>query len=460
MRFILSLLGLLAIAQSPASPSPVLSDAEIKRVLVDRIDGQHQGIGIVVGVIDANGRRVVAHGRFDGESSRTVDGDTVFEIGSATKVFTSLLLADGVHRGDVSLRDPASRYVPADVKMPQRDGKAITLLDLATHTSSLPPLPANLAPANPGNPYADYTVEQLYAFLSSHQLTRDIGSRYEYSNLGAGLLGLVLARRAGVGYEALVQQKIAAPLEMSSTTITLSDALRTRLAPGHDATGGRVPNWDLPALAGAGALRSTANDMLRFLSATLDYTPSPLSPAMKSMLSVRRPTGTPGLEIALGWHVLKTPAGDEFVWHNGGTGGYRSFVAFNPKKRTGVVVLSNMSTARGVDDIGLHVLDQSLPLLSPPAKRTEIAVPPDVVERYVGQYQLAPSFSITVTREGNRLFIQATGQPKFEVFASAERQFFLKAVDAQITFEVDADGRATALVLHQNGANQRAKKER
>src|SRR5206468_7879062 len=164
-------------------------------------------------------------------------------------------------------------------------------------------------PIDATNPYADYTRAQLYAFLSSYQLPREIGSKYEYSNLGVGLLGHALSRRADVEYDVLVRTRIAAPLTMTSTAVALTDALRQRLAPGHNARRERVPNWDIPTLAGAGALRSTANDLLIFLAANLGYTVSPLSPAMTSMLAIRRPTGTAGLDIALGWHILTTAAG-------------------------------------------------------------------------------------------------------------------------------------------------------
>ena len=458
MKWIARLVGLMVMTQT-AAPASLLPDADIKRIIADRIDVQQQGVGIVVGLIDASGRRVIAHGTFDAAADpRPVDGDTVFEIGSATKVFTSLLLADAVARGELALADPASKFLPAGAKMPERAGKQITLVDLATHTSGLPRLPSNLSPKDARNPYADYTPDQLYAFLSSYQLTRDVGARYEYSNLGAGLLGHLLARRAGVPYEALLNDRIAGPLGMTNTVIAIPDSMRQRVAPGHDATRARVSQWDIPTLAGAGAVRSTANDLLRFLAANLGHAASPLSPAMESMLAVRRPTDNPSLQIALGWHVLRSPGGKEIAWHNGGTGGYRSFMAINRAERTGVVVLSNMFTMGGVDDIALHILDRSIPLLAPSARPKEIAVAAETLERYVGRYELAPTFVIAVTREGTRLFIQATNQPRFEAFASADREFFLKSVDAQITFEVDADGRATALVLHQNGANQRARK--
>jgi CubicO group peptidase (beta-lactamase class C family) len=410
----------------------------------------------VVGVVDAQGRRIVAYGSLDKGDPRPLNGDTIFEIGSATKVFTSLLLADMVQRGEVALADPVAKYLPAGVKVPERGGRTITLVDLSTHTSGLPRLPSNLQPKDPSNPYADYTVEQLYQFLSTYQLTRDIGSQFEYSNLGGGLLGLALARRAGMDYEALVHSRITGPLGMSSTGITLTPEMKARLAAGHNDKLEATPNWDLPTLAGAGALRSSANDLLTFLAANLGYVKSPLAPAMASMLAVRRSTGGPG-EIGLGWLVTK-PSDNEIVWHNGGTGGYRSFLGFEPKTGAGVVVLSNTFTAAGIDDIGMHLLDSHVPLLPPPKEHKEIAFDPKLFDRYVGQYQLAPSFILTVTREGDQLFAQATGQPKVQIFPESEREFFLKVVDAQITFETDSTGRATGLVLHQNGANMPAKR--
>jgi serine-type D-Ala-D-Ala carboxypeptidase/endopeptidase len=436
---------------SHAAFAAVVSDADIRTILADRIDVQHQSVGIVVGAIDSTGRRVVAYGK-TAKDGKPVDADTVFEIGSITKVFTSLLLADAVKRGEVALTDPVSKYLPPDVKVPERGGKKITLVDLATHTSGLPRMPSNFHPKDPGNPYADYTVAQLYEFLSTVELTRDIGSKYEYSNLGGGLLGHALARRAGTDYETLVRTRILQPLGMKSSAITLSKSMKEHLTPGHDASLQPVPNWDLPTLAGAGALRSTTNDLLTFLAANIGIEKSPLAPSMAAMIPPRRPTGNPGLEIALGWHIL-TRDGHEIIWHNGGTGGYRTWIGFELKSRTGVVVLSNTSTTADVDDIGLHLLDPAFPLLQPPKQRQEVKVDPAIFDRYAGRYELAPTFVITVSRNGDHLFAQATGQPNFEIFAENDHDFFYKVVDAQITFVVDATGHVTSLVLHQNGAN-------
>jgi CubicO group peptidase (beta-lactamase class C family) len=447
--------------QAP-STSPVPSDEEIKKILAQRIDVARQSVGIVVGVIEPQGRRIVSYGAFAKDDNRPLDGDTIFEIGSITKVFSALLLTDMVERGEVALSDPIAKFLPASVKVPERNGSTITLQHLSTHTSGLPRLPGNLSPKDPSNPYADYSVEQMYQFLSAYTLPRDIGAEYEYSNLGGGLLGHVLALRSGMDYEALIRARIAAPLAMSSTVVTVPPAMRARFTVGHNEKLLPVANWDLPTLAGAGALRSSTNDLLKFLAANLGYTTSPLAPAMSRLLSVRRPAGSPNMDIALGWHILKSE-GKEMVWHNGGTGGYRTFIGYSPKTRVGVVVLSNASTPLGVDDIGRHLIDPTIPLvpansplLQPPKERTEIKIDPKQFDVFVGRYQFTPEVALTISRENERFLGQLTGQPAYEVFAEAERSFFFKIVDAQLTFEVDSSGRATSVLLHQLGRIQRA----
>src|SRR5260370_38975395 len=212
---------------------PVPSTDEIREILVKRVDLQKQAVGIVAGVIDPNGRRVVAYGDLANGDPRRLDGDTIFEIGSITKVFTSLVLADMANRKEVTLDDAAAKYLPENVKMPERSGKSITLLDLSTHTSGLPRLPSNLnVLKDPRNPYAGYSVNDLYELLSSYTLPRDPGSEVEYSNLGGGLLGHLLAYRAGTDYESLIRNRITQPLNMPDTGIPLPSQLNHRMPPG------------------------------------------------------------------------------------------------------------------------------------------------------------------------------------------------------------------------------------
>jgi CubicO group peptidase (beta-lactamase class C family) len=444
------LLSVLAVALGVAPPvglplhaQGLPPDSTVRRIVTERLTSSPFR-GIVVGLVDANGsRRVVAVG---------VPADRVFEIGSITKTFTSAILATMVADGSVRLDDPVAKVLPAAVRIPARNGRQITLLDLATQSSGLPRLPSNMAPRDSTNPYADYSVDQMYAFLSGYELPRDPGETYEYSNLGVGLLGHALALKAGVSYEELVRRRILAPLGMRETAITLSPALRARLAPGHDAEGNVVPNWDLPTLAGAGALRSTVGDMLTYVAAHLDSSANPLARALRQTHQSRRGAGSATMTIGLGWHILARPQGASIVWHNGGTGGYRSFAGFDEVRRVGVVVLTNANI--GADDIGFHLLDATLPLQTPPKIRTEVAVDSMILNRYVGEYELVPTFHIVVTREGAGLFIQATGQPKFPIFAESASEFFLKVVDAQISFGGDG------MVLHQNGQNLPGRKIR
>lgn len=432
---VLAALPLGAFAQTPLP-----TDSAVRAILTERLPGQHGG-GFVVGLHDADGtRRVVNVG---------APADGVFEIGSITKVFTAGVLAAMVARGQVHLDDPVAQLLPANVKVPSRNDRRITLLDLATQSSGLPRLPTNLAPRDSSNPYADYGEAQLYGFLSGYELPRDPGATYEYSNLGMGLLGHALARKAGMSYEQLVTRRVLGPLGMKETAITLSPALRARLVPGHGDTGQVVANWDLTTLAGAGALRSTVRDMLTFLAANLDSSRGPLARALHETHVSRHAAGSPNMTIGLAWHILARPGGGSIVWHNGGTGGYRSFAGFDPARGVGVVLLTNSVT--GADDIGFHLLDVSLPLRKPPAPRAEVAVDSSVLGRYVGEYELVPAFHIVVTQEGKALFIQATGQPKVPVFAESDTAFFLKVVDAQVTFVRDSTGTVTGLVLHQNG---------
>lgn len=431
------------------------SDAEIRRILAERIDEQRQSHGIVVGTFGPEGRRIVAYGRFGAFYARPVDGDTIFEIGSITKVFTTLLLAEMAQCGEVGLDDPVAKYLPETVRVPERDGRQITLTDLATHTSGLPRLPDNFDPADPENPYADYSVEHLYAFLSGYTLPRDIGSEYEYSNLAMGLLGHALARRAGTDYGTLLHERILAPLGMSSTADTVHGQMKNRLANGHDSSLAPVASWDLPTLAGAGALLSSVNDLLNFVELLLGNGPAPLASALATTLATRRPMDTPNNQTGLGW-VISGKGDDQLIWHNGGTGGYRSFLGFMPAKGVAVVALSNTSTEIGVDDIGNHLLDRSHPLAPPPKKRVAVSVDPEVYDGYVGDFTLAPDFTLTVTRDGDRLFAQATGQPKAEIFPESETAFFYTVVNAQISFAVDALGHATSLTLHQNGRDMPA----
>jgi CubicO group peptidase (beta-lactamase class C family) len=456
----LTVLLVLAPVSGAQSSTTLPTDSEIRQILIDRIDKYRQSVGIVVGVIEPQGRRLIAHGRLAAGDSRPLNGDTVFEIGSITKVFTALLLTEMVERGEVELTDPVATHLPPTVRVPERNGEKITLRDLAMHISSLPRMPLNVDSADPENPFADYSIDRLYEFLSGYQLPRDIGTRFEYSNIGGALLGHALSRRTGIDYAELVEARIARPLGLNSTRIALSPEMKTRFAVGHAYGLTPTPNWDLGGLAAAGALHSTANDLLTFLAANLGYRQTPLAPAMASMQRFRRNTGQ--VEVRLAW-FSRTDAGVEIISHEGTTGGYRAFVGYDPKARAGVVVLSNTGSGAGVEDIGFHLLNPKVPLLAdevlkPPKERKEVSVDPTLLDRYVGRYRFPSSQMASVTKEKDHLLLQGEGDVKIAFYAESAQEFFAKIMDAQITFETDPQGKVTGLLFHRGGAVQQCQR--
>lgn len=334
-------------AQKPTLPEEVKASIE-KRIALGN------NPSIVVGMINADGSSYFSFGskKLGGEP---VNEHSIYEIGSISKTFTATLLADDVLKGEMSLDDPAQKYLPETVHIPTYEGKSITLGNLSDHTSSLPRMPTNFNPADPMNPYADYTRDQLFEFLSSYTLTRPIGSEYEYSNLAVGLLGQIVSMKAGTSYEDLMLTKIAKPLHMEETKITLDDNMKKNLAYGYSG-GQEVENWDLPTLAGAGAIRSSAFDLIKYIAAEMNLTPTPLHEAM-TLTHQPRHNKVGGNEIGLNWFI-ESADDQTVISHGGATGGYRAFVGFTDK--SGVVVLTNAD--EDADDIGMHLLDSQSPL--------------------------------------------------------------------------------------------------
>jgi CubicO group peptidase (beta-lactamase class C family) len=361
----------------------------IHAFLQQRVEVEKRDVGIVVGIVDEHGSRIVSCGKMDNGTDQEVNGDTVFEIGSITKTFTALLLQDMVERGEMKLDDPVARYLPKSAKIPTRNGKEITLLQLATHTSGLSLFPDNLAPKRADNYWADYTVEKLYAFLSGCKLTRDPGTKYEYSTVGMALLGQAIALKAGTNYESLVVDWICRPLKMDSTRITLTPELKARFATGHNYFGYTVSSTDWGSLMGGAALRSTANDLLKYVSANLGLTPSSLTPLMKKT-HVAYFHAYLDTDIGLAWDITRELEGTKIISHGGLTRGYITFACFDMTRRRGVVVLSN-SQDFDVPAIGRFLLESEWQSNRRP---TEAKISSQIYGSYVGQYQLSPNFAL------------------------------------------------------------------
>jgi serine-type D-Ala-D-Ala carboxypeptidase/endopeptidase len=320
--------------------------------------------GFVVGIVRRGETQVVPYGETRKGSGIAPDGDTLYEIGSITKLFTGIVLADAVRREQVRLEGPVQEYLPPEASMPRR-GEPITLRHLVTHTSGLPRRPDNMPMRDPLNPYADYSVEQMYAFLRRHPLRSPPG-RYEYSNLATGLLGHVLALKEQKELEQLMIERILAPLAMQDTRFVPHRGMLERLAPPHDAGLQPVKNWDLPTLGGAGGLRSTVNDMLKFIAANIARDNTPLGHAVR-LSHTRLYTLPDGKGIGYAWRITRD---DGIVFHTGTTGGYRAFVAVAPDRATGVVALTNTRSNQVV-----QLADRLIHVALAGAKAKPISVP-------------------------------------------------------------------------------------
>jgi D-alanyl-D-alanine-carboxypeptidase/D-alanyl-D-alanine-endopeptidase len=453
----LVILTLPTCAQKPSSDA-VISDAEIQQILAERIDQKRQSVGIVVGVIEDRGERIVSYGALNQNDPRPIGGGTTFELGGVTSVFTSLLLADMAQKGEVSLNDPLSKYLPNTVKVPSQGPRFLTLADLATHTAGLSLLPGNLRPKNPANPYAEYTEADLLQWLSTTKLNGTLGTDYSYSHAGMGLLALALAKRAGTSYEALLRARVLDPLGMKATGLSATPEMKAQFAVGHNSNLQPVANWDAPSMAGAVGMKSTAHDLLSFLESALGYLNNPLANSMAAMLNLRRPTRYAGLELALGWHVLTTSK-NQIVWHNGGTGGFRAFIGFSPRTKVGIVVLSNTESSSGIEDIGLKLFNPTPPDLYFQREHRETKVDPRILANYVGDYQLSDGMLLRIKSAGDHLVAQL-GQQSFTLSAESQKDFFVKNIEGQMTFVTDRNGIAVALVLHQAGTDLPAKRIR
>lgn len=310
----------------------------------------NRSVGLSVGILRNDSLFVYGYGETAKNNGRIPDGHTLYEIGSVTKTFTAALLADAVRRGTVRLGDPVSRYLPDSLPPLRSGGKDVTLAMLANHTSGLARMATNWDVGSAftvSDPYATYDERALLAYLTKPIFAHKPGTTYEYSNLATGLLGTILVWRAGKPYEQLIADVITQPLRLNDTKITSSATDPERLALGYDATGLVAPVWTFRALVGAGGLRSTANDLLRYLQANVGRGPTELAKTLQMTHQQTFANEDSVRAVGLGWNIVNRTG---WWWHNGGTGGFRSFVGFNPTRKTAIVLLAN-STAQGLDGL-------------------------------------------------------------------------------------------------------------
>ncbi|WP_349780725.1 serine hydrolase domain-containing protein [Xanthomonas sp. WHRI 7065] len=348
----------LAAALSMALPmrsfaKPGIEADSVSSALRRRVAEEKQGTGAVLGVVRAGELKTFHYGTVGLGKLQQPNDRSVFQIASLTKIFTALLLADCVQRGEVNLADPLSMYIA--VPPATFDGNEITLLDLATHTSGLPLRPFSRTGLSQDNPYAGYTESDLCADLGRVRLTRLPGSSFEYSNFDYALLGYALSQRLGKTYADLLRARILEPLRMDETTLAPSTEMQRREIGGYDADFHSAQPWEFGALAPAGGLFSTVKDLSKFMTLWTNKESGPLSRAASMMLTVDRPGDNTDTRMGIGWRKVH-PDGQSIAWSNGNGGGVRSFMGFNADTRVAAIAFINKTSSFGVDDIALGML--------------------------------------------------------------------------------------------------------
>lgn len=441
MKALPLLVALLVGLPATAAASP--ADDALAATVAQRLHGDRTGACFAVAVIEATVSR--AYVCADPAKPRELDANTAFEIGSVSKTMTAALLAKQIEAGRVSLDDPLAKYLPAGTVVPSFEGQPITLRHVVTHTSGLPALPPGFKPANPADPYANTTREQLLAALGEVKLAQAPGTRWAYSNFAMMLVSMIVAERAGADFETVLGRELFAPLGMRS--FITAPPKGVTLADGHLPNGKVTAHWTLPVdFAGVGGVRATLDDMVAYTQAQLGLreTPLPLAATHKLQATVgpRR--------AAMNWMIAPLNGAD-ILTHEGGTGGFSSFVAFDPAKQRGVVILSDtaMTSVGGLGSLGLHLLDERMPLGKP---RTVVAADAALLDALAGDYRLENGMRMQLGRGADGLRVSVPGQGEFGMQLDSAGDFFPADFDAILRPQRQADGTYAFIWLQGGGA--------
>lgn len=443
-------LSLLAPTMLHAQARPVPVNEALHALLSERL--KHEGVALAAARLLPDGKLELAAASKPGSPAVSADRHG-FEIGSITKVFTGLLLAEAVVRGELKLDDA----VETQLGFPLRDSadQPLRYVDLATHRSGLPRLAPNMKSANEADPYADYSEAQLLEALRAYKATRRRDELFEYSNFATGLLAWLLAKRAKQPLTELLQTRIYTPLGLGRP------ATLPRVQ-GHNPKGEPVPAWHFTEpTAGAGAIVMSAAQLARFGQAALGLFEHPLTKAFELALQVHHPQAMqPGMQMGLGW-MLAERNGRRLATHDGATFGFTASLWLNLGEKRGGLVLSNASLNQG--DIAMHLMNDKLPLRDVAAERkltgqTALSLSAEQLATLAGIYSTSPQFKLTVRARDGKLFAQATGQGEFELFATGPRKFFAKITPLQIEFAGDS-GQPESLVIEQGGRKTTFRRE-
>ncbi|SDR21654.1 serine hydrolase [Pseudoxanthomonas sp. CF125] len=411
----------LALALAAAN-AHAMTDTELRKVVDQRLHGDRTGACMAVAVIekDAVARTFACA---DDKDVARIDANSAFEIGSVSKTMNAALLADLIGQGKASLDDPLADYLPTGTKVPAFEGRKILLRHVVTHTSGLPALPARLGATDMNDPYVNLTEDALLASLGDATLSAAPGTKFEYSNFASMVLSYAVAHRAGEDYETLIRQRLFAPLKMDNAYIKQLPA-GVRAAQGHSPNGKAVSAWNFSTnLAGVGGVRATLDDMIDYVQGELGKPAVSITPALK--LSQQEVSKTP--PMAMNW-MLMPVAGRTVHVHEGGTGGFSSFVAFDVARQRGVVILSDTTwnSLGSLGTLGLHLVDESFPLGKP---RKAVKPPADLLEGLVGDYRVG-AMKMKLSRKDGALVIQAEGQPAYTMAYDDAGDFYPLDFDA------------------------------
>lgn len=430
---------------------PALDDSELASIVQQRLAGDRTGACMAVAVIDESVSRAVVCA--DQSDKRTIDYQTAFEIGSVSKTMTAAMAAELIAEGKLSLDDTLCAHVPEGIRVPELESKPILIRHLMTHTSGLPSLPSRLNATSMDDPYAKLSAKDLYASLAEAKLNAVPGTEFAYSNFAMMLMSDIVARRAGRNLDQLLQDRLFGPLDMRSSFLGAAPK-GTRVAKGHLQTGAETPAWNFATnLAGVGGVRSSLDDMVRYVQAQLGQGERALDPAIK--LTQQPLSDSPGARMAMNWMLL--PGRDSTVLaHEGGTGGFSSLVVFDRSAGRGVVILSDtaLTAVGGLGQLGAHLLDGSLPPGSP---RKRADAPADVLAALVGDYQLEGGMRMVLTEKAGALLIQAEGQAAYEMGYDSAGDFYPLKFDALLSPTRSGDG-GYSFVWNQAGASVSAKR--
>lgn len=410
-----------------------MTDAELTTIVDQRLAGDRTGACMAVAVIekDAVAR---AFRCADPEDAARIDANSAFEIGSVSKTMTAVLLAELIIQGKAALDDPLADYLPEGTRLPDFEGRPILLRHVVTHTSGLPALPARMGTTDVNDPYVDLTEDALLASLGDVTLAAAPGTAFEYSNFASMVLSYAVARRAGSDMETLLKQRLFAPLGMVHAYINTAPE-GVRAAHGHTPNAQPAPPWRFTTnLAGVGGVRATLDDMVRYVQGNLGLIESSVSPALE--LAQQAVSEQP--PMAMNWMLAQV--GERRVHaHEGGTGGFSSFVSVDRERGRGVVILSDTAwhSLGGLGSLGLHLVDASLPLGSP----RKLAAPPQaLLDALAGDYQLQGAMKMTLRQRGGALFAQAAGQPELALAWDDAGDFFPLELDALLRPQKKASG--------------------